>query len=71
MRMEVIKLTIKERRRELGLTQRELAERMGVDQSSVANWETGATGPHRNKLVRLAKVLGCSVEELLDDDGNK
>ena len=63
----MIKLTIKERRRELGMTQRELAEKMQVDQSSVANWETGTTGPHRNKLIRLAKVLDCSVEELLED----
>ena len=70
MRKEVIKLRIKERRKELGMTQMELAEKMEVDQSSVACWENGTTGPHRSKLIRLAKVLNCSVEELLDD-GNK
>lgn len=52
------------------MTQKELAQVVGVDQSAVAQWETGASGPHRNKLPKLAKALGCTVDELLKCNDN-
>jgi len=47
------------------LSQQELATKLGIDRSSVAKWETGAHSPRTDKLRQLAKVLNCSVEELL------
>lgn len=47
-----------------GLTQAELAEKMGVTQSLVAMWERGAVLPSAEKLPRLADLLGCSIDAL-------
>lgn len=50
------------------MTQQELAKRLKVDQSAVAQWENGHSGPKRSRLVEVACVLDCSVEELLRED---
>ena len=47
-----------------GFTQRELAKAMGVTQTSIAMWETDRNVPSGKNLVRLADVLGVSVENL-------
>lgn len=49
-------LDVKEIRARLGLTQAKLAEAVGVDQSTVSNWENGSPprGPARKLLVKLA-----------------
>ena len=51
-------------REHAGLTQAELAKRMGCGQSAVGMWETGARAPKSRILPKLAEVLGCSIEEL-------
>lgn len=61
-------MQIREYRKRAGMTQAELAARMDVDQSAVSLWEAGKTRPLRKMRERLAKVLGCTVEELLADD---
>ena len=53
-------------RKRAGLTQKELAEKLGVDQSAVSFWETGKRAPRGAKLIRLANVLDCSIDELFD-----
>lgn len=65
--MEVTHISIKQKRLDLGLTQKELAVKIGVDQSAVAQWENGKTAPNRGRLMRVAEALGCSVSDLLDD----
>jgi len=56
---------IAELRQGLGLTQRQLAEKLGVPQSNVAYWEAKAPAPPGEVLPSLARVLGVSVDELL------
>ena len=51
-----------------GLTQKEVAEMMGVDQSAVSFWETGQTMPRAAMLVKLSGLYCCSVDELLAKD---
>jgi DNA-binding transcriptional regulator YiaG len=43
-------------RKALGLSQQELAERLGTYRETVARWESGATKPHRLYLVELNKL---------------
>ena len=47
------------------MTQASLAEAIGVKQSAVAQWELGKTGPTFAKLLKVAEVLECSVDELV------
>lgn len=52
-------------------TQREVAKMLGVQESSVSKWERGVAKPRADKLPMLAKLYGCTIEELLSDDGRK
>ncbi len=60
--------TIKEKRIQKGLTQEELAEKMGVSPQAVSKWENDISYPDITILSSLARELGCTVDELL---GNK
>lgn len=53
------------RRKALGLTQSELAERVSIEQESMSRIETGAITPSLGRLVSLADALDCPVETLL------
>jgi transcriptional regulator with XRE-family HTH domain len=49
---------IRERRTVLGLSQRQLADTLGVTQAAVTGWETGKSLPSRRNVSRLARTLG-------------
>lgn len=55
---------IAHRRKELGLSQYDLAKKLDISQSSVAAWEIGKTTPSGRNLVMLSKLLGVSIDEL-------
>lgn len=55
-------------RRRKSLSQKEVAEEIGVDQSAVCLWESGKTMPRAGLLLKLAKLYGCTVDELLKED---
>lgn len=52
-------------RKEKGISQCDLALSLGVTQGAVSMWESGAYMPSSKKLLQLAAVLGCTVDELL------
>lgn len=56
---------LKELRLARGLTQRELADRLGTTQQSVGRWETGKSAPSISMLNALARVLESTVGHLL------
>ena len=56
---------IAELRKQHGMTQLELAEKMGVSDKAVSKWERDLSCPDINSLPTLAEVLGVSVEELM------
>lgn len=58
-------MRIKEARLTAGITQEELAARMKVDRSTVTKWENGQSNPKVPVLLKLADILGCTVDELL------
>ena len=56
---------IQARRKEAGLSQEELGERLGVARQSVSKWESEATVPELDKLIAMSKLFGTSVGSLL------
>ena len=48
-----------------GMTQLELAEKMGVTDKAVSKWERDLSCPDINSLPALAEILGVSVDELM------
>lgn len=54
-----------ELRRASGMSQEELAEKLGVSRQAVSKWESGATQPELSKLIELSKLYSVSVDELL------
>lgn len=55
-------------RRNQGLSQADLADKLGVTAQAVSKWETGATLPDIELLLELSKLFGVSVNELLEDN---
>lgn len=50
-----------------GLTQEQLAERLGVEHPTIHRWETGKTVEWLDKVEKLAAALGCHPGELFGD----
>lgn len=59
---------VAEARRRIGLTQHELASRVGVGRISIARIESGGQTPSVTVALALARVLGESVETLFGGD---
>ena len=55
-------------RKEKGMTQNELAQKMNVTDKAVSKWETGAAVPTTETLVQLADFFGVSLDFLLRDN---
>lgn len=63
MTKEDISRIIKESRTMAGLTQTQVAEKLGRPQATIAGWEVGRSQPDANTLFELFRVLGRSVDE--------
>lgn len=59
------------RRKAMGMTQEELASRMGVSRQSVAKWETGQSSPDIDRLALLRDVLQTSLDDLIVPAGRE
>mgnify|MGYP003302806887 CR=1 FL=1 len=58
-------MMIAEFRKEKGMTQLELAQKMGVTDKAVSKWERDLSCPDINSLPNLAEILGVTVDELM------
>lgn len=56
---------IKTYRERMGLTQKQIAEELGVTAPAVTQWETGERKPNIIMLKKLSVILKCSTDELL------
>ena len=56
---------IQTKRKELGLTQAELAERLGMSNKSVSKWERGVCLPDVSIYMELCEILGVSLNEFI------
>lgn len=53
---------IKALRKTRGLTQEQLAEKLGVQRATISNYEIGRRSPHLKELEKIASILGVSLE---------
>lgn len=65
--MDLIKIGkyIAEKRKGLGLTQKQLAEKLGMSDKSVSKWERGICLPDVSVYMELCEILGISINEFL------
>lgn len=61
-------MRLRELRNKIGLTQEKLSLKVGVSQNTISQWETGERTPKTEKLLELAHIFGCTVDELLRGD---
>ena len=55
-------------RQQRNMTQEQLAMLLGVSRQSVAKWESGQSTPEVDKLLKMAELFGCTIDELVSDD---
>jgi len=59
---------IAKQRKDLHYTQEQFADLLGVSRQAVSKWEADTAYPETDKLVRMGKLFGCSMDYLLYDD---
>ncbi len=57
-----------QKRKDLGITQTELADSLNVTRQTVSRWEAGSVMPDIDKIADIASLLGVSCDYLLKDD---
>lgn len=55
-------------RKEKGLSQENLAEKVNVTRQTISNWELGETSPNPEQLILLSGALNKSIDELVGND---
>jgi len=59
---------MKARREELGMTQTQLAEKIGVTKGAIGNYETDANSPKASMMYKIFEALQCDANYLYQDD---
>ena len=62
---------ITELRKDNGMTQAQLAEKMGVTDKAVSKWERDLSCPDINSIPKLAEILGTTVEQLMQGESKE
>ena len=66
--MKMLGERLRARRKEKGVTQAWVAARLPVDRTTYTKYETGQAEPSLENLCRLARMLDCTVGELLGEN---
>ena len=67
MKKQTLGKVISSLRKEKGMTQLELADKMGVTDKAVSKWERDLSIPDMNSITRLAEIFEVSVDELMQN----
>ena len=57
-------------RKQYGISQEELAEKIGVSRQAVSKWERAESSPDTDNLIALASVYDISIDDMLYSDDN-
>lgn len=65
--MDTVKIGkyIAQKRKNLGLTQRDIAEQLGMSDKSVSKWERGVCLPDVSVYMELCRIIGISLNEFI------
>ena len=66
MNQEKMGLFISKLRKENKMTQKQIAEKLGIMDTSVSKWERGVNAPDISYLTELSKIFHFTVQELLN-----
>lgn len=61
-------LRIREMREACEMSQKRLADALGITPAAVSHWETGRRIPDARDLIAIAAALGCKVDDLIKED---
>ena len=64
-------MELKQIREEKGISQKELANALGVTESAISHWESGRYLPTADKLPMMAKILDCTIDALFTNPKEK
>ena len=70
MKKQTFGMMVSSLRKEKGMTQLELADKIGVTDKAVSKWERDLSYPDINSIGKLAEILGVSVDELMQNKTN-
>ena len=59
---------IKSQRKNRRLSQKQLADMLGVHQTAVSQWENGTTQPCASRIPKLLKALDCKIEDIYREE---
>ena len=60
----MIKVTLEAARRNVKLTQKEVAEKLGISNSTICNWENGVSFPDAKQIEKLCELYGLSYDNI-------
>ncbi len=63
--INMIKLKIRELREKIGISQKELAQKLGITPTSLYRYEYGINEPNIALLIKMADIFGVSVDEIV------
>ena len=61
----MVKMTLEAARRNVKLTQKEAAERLGVSNGTLCNWENGVSFPNAPQIIKICELYGRSYDEII------
>ena len=64
----MFQIALKKLRENNGMSQKKLAEELGLSQSTVGMWESGKNRPEYSNLLKLAEIFNVSVSELTENE---
>lgn len=62
---------IRSKRKLIGLTQKQLAEKLKVNQTAISQWERKRVMPRADKLPKIAEALECNINDLFEEIGDE
>lgn len=61
----MVKMTLEAARRNVKLTQKEAAERLGISNGTLCNWEKGVSFPDAQQIIKICDLYRVSYDDLI------